>query len=245
MLFRSGKRGRDKLGARGNSGTILSQIIQGFLDGVKNKEEATVDDAIRAFGIAKEKAYQAVNNPVEGTMLTVIRKVSEAAKIYEGDKNDFVPFLNHLKNVAGEAVEETPKLLPKLKEAGVVDAGGKGIFYILEGFEKSVTDSKMLEDLERIVQSQAKRHKRLEANSARIEEIKFKYCTEFIIENGSFDLEEYKAKITQYGDSMVCAQTAKKTKTHIHTNNPGLVLEVAASLGNLSNMKIDNMELQY
>ena len=77
-----------------------------------------------------------------------------------------------------------------------------------------------------------------------MEKIKFKYCTEFIIENGSFDLEEYKSKITELGDSMVCAQTSKKTKTHIHTNNPGLVLEIAGSLGNLSNMKIDNMELQ-
>lgn len=232
------------LGARGNSGTILSQIIQGFLDGVRIKEEVTVEDTIKAFGLAKEKAYQAVSDPVEGTMLTVIRKVAEGAKTYKGDRENFVPFLIHLKNVAGEAVEETPKLLSKLREAGVVDAGGKGIFYILEGFEKSITDSKMLEDLERIVQSQAKRHERLEANSVRMEKIKFKYCTEFIIENGDFDLEGYKAKISKNGDSMVCAQTSKKTKTHIHTNNPGIVLEIAGSLGNLSNIKIDNMELQ-
>ncbi len=176
------------LGARGNSGTILSQIIQGFLMGiqdkeeatvedvirafekakekaynavsnpvegtiltvirkvseaakVQDKEEATVEDVIRAFEKAKEKAYNAVSNPVEGTILTVIRKVSEAAKVYEGDRDDFIPFLVHLKNVSAEAVEETPELLPKLKEAGVVDAGGKGIFYILEGFEKSITDS--------------------------------------------------------------------------------------------------------
>lgn len=232
------------LGARGNSGTILSQIIQGFLDGVKDKEEATVEDTIKAFDLARIKAYQAVSNPVEGTMLTVIRRVAEEAQKYEGDKSDFVPFLIHLKNVAGEAVEETPELLSKLKEAGVVDAGGKGIFYILEGFEKSISDPEMLEDLERIVKSQAKRHEKLDAKSIKMEKIKFKYCTEFIIENGSFDLEEYKSKITELGDSMVCAQTSKKTKTHIHTNNPGLVLEIAGSLGNLSNMKIDNMELQ-
>ncbi len=232
------------LGARGNSGTILSQIIQGFLDGIRDKEEATVEDTITAFELAKEKAYKAVSNPVEGTMLTVIRKVSEGAKAYTGDKSDFVPFLMYLKNVAAEAVEETPKLLAKLKEAGVVDAGGKGIFYILEGFEKSISDPQMLEDLERIVQSQAKRQERLDANAITMEEIKFKYCTEFIIENGKFDLDSYKNEIGVLGDSMVCAQTSKKTKTHIHTNNPGLVLEIAGKLGNLSNIKIDNMELQ-
>ena len=232
------------LGARGNSGTILSQIIQGFLDGIRDKEEATVEDTIVAFELAKEKAYKAVSNPVEGTMLTVIRKVAEGARNYTGDKSDFVPFLIHLKNVASEAVEETPKLLVKLKEAGVVDAGGKGIFYILEGFEKSISDPQMLEDLERIVKSQAKRQERLDANAMAMEEIKFKYCTEFIIENGKFDLDSYKAEIGVLGDSMVCAQTSKKTKTHIHTNNPGLVLEIAGKLGNLSNIKIDNMELQ-
>ncbi|WP_300393021.1 DegV family EDD domain-containing protein [Fusobacterium sp.] len=232
------------LGARGNSGTILSQIIQGFLDGIRDKEEATVEDTIVAFELAKAKAYKAVNNPVEGTMLTVIRKVAEGARAYTGDKSDFVPFLIYLKNVAAEAVEETPKLLSKLKEAGVVDAGGKGIFYILEGFEKSISDPQMLEDLERIVQSQAKRQERLDANAVIMEEIKFKYCTEFIIENGKFDLDEYKAEIGVHGDSMVCAQTSKKTKTHIHTNNPGLVLEIAVRHGNLSNIKIDNMELQ-
>ena len=232
------------LGARGNSGTILSQIIQGFLDGIRDKEEATVEDTIVAFELAKEKAYKAVSNPVEGTMLTVIRKVAEGARNYTGDKSDFVPFLIYLKNVASEAVEETPKLLVKLKEAGVVDAGGKGIFYILEGFEKSISDPQMLEDLERIVKSQAKRQERLDANAMAMEEIKFKYCTEFIIENGKFDLDSYKAEIGVLGDSMVCAQTSKKTKTHIHTNNPGLVLEIAGKLGNLSNIKIDNMELQ-
>ena len=232
------------LGARGNSGTILSQIIQGFLDGIRDKEEVTVDDTVRAFGLAKEKAYKAVSNPVEGTMLTVIRRVAEEAASYKGDKSDFIPFLIYLKNVAAAAVEETPKLLSKLKEAGVVDAGGKGIFYILEGFEKSISDPQMLEDLERIVQSQAKRKERLDANAIAIEDIKFKYCTEFIIENGKFDLDSYKAEIGKLGDSMVCAQTSKKTKTHIHTNNPGLVLEIAGKLGNLSNIKIDNMELQ-
>ena len=231
------------LGARGNSGTILSQIIQGFLDAVRDKEEIDIDTAAKAFVSAKERAYKAVSQPVEGTILTVIRKVSEAAIAYDGPKDDFIPFLVNLKNAAADAVEDTPNLLPKLKEAGVVDAGGKGIFYVFEGFEKSVTDPEMLKDLARIANSQVNRKQKLEYINKN--EIKFKYCTEFIIESGSFDLDEYKEKIGKLGDSMVVAQTRKKTKTHIHTNNPGQALEIAGSLGDLNNIKIENMEIQH
>lgn len=231
------------LGARGNSGTILSQIIQGFLDAVRDKEEIDIEAAAKAFVSAKERAYKAVSQPVEGTILTVIRKVSEAAMAYDGPKDDFIPFLVNLKNTAADAVEDTPNLLPKLKEAGVVDAGGKGIFYVLEGFEKSVTDPEMLKDLARIANSQVNRKQKLEYINKN--EIKFKYCTEFIIESGDFDLEEYKSKIQNLGDSMVVAQTRKKTKTHIHTNHPGQVLEIAGALGDLNNMKIENMEIQH
>ena len=231
------------LGARGNSGTILSQIIQGFLDAVRDKEEIDIETAAKAFVSAKERAYKAVSQPVEGTILTVIRRVSEAAMAYDGPKDDFIPFLVNLKNAAADAVEDTPNLLPKLKEAGVVDAGGKGIFYVLEGFEKSVTDPEMLKDLARIANSQVNRKQKLEYINKN--EIKFKYCTEFIIESGSFDLDEYKEKIGKLGDSMVVAQTRKKTKTHIHTNNPGQALEIAGSLGDLNNIKIENMEIQH
>ncbi|EIJ68002.1 DAK2 domain fusion protein YloV [Fusobacterium necrophorum subsp. funduliforme ATCC 51357] len=231
------------LGARGNSGTILSQIIQGFLSVVENTEEISIEVAAKAFMAAKDKAYQAVSQPVEGTILTVIRKVAEAAMRYQGPQDDFILFLVHLKNVANEAVENTPNELAKLKEAGVVDAGGKGIFYVLEGFEKSVTDPEMLKDLARI--AKAKTVKRDKMEMAQEKEIAFKYCTEFIIENGNFPLEEYKSKISPLGDSMVCAQTAKKTKTHIHTNHPGQVLEIAAALGNLNNIKIENMLIQH
>lgn len=231
------------LGTRGNSGTILSQIIQGFLSVVENTEEISIEVAAKAFMAAKDKAYQAVSQPVEGTILTVIRKVAEAAMSYQGPQDDFILFLVHLKNIANEAVENTPNELAKLKEAGVVDAGGKGIFYVLEGFEKSVTDPEMLKDLARI--AKAKTVKRDKMEMAQEEEITFKYCTEFIIENGNFPLEEYKSKISPLGDSMVCAQTAKKTKTHIHTNHPGQVLEIAAALGNLNNIKIENMLIQH
>lgn len=231
------------LGARGNSGTILSQIIQGFLSVLENYKDVNIEVAGRAFLAGKDKAYQAVSDPVEGTILTVIREVAEAAISYKGPQNDFIPFLTYLKEVAHEAVENTPNQLEKLKDAGVVDAGGKGIFYILEGFEKSFRDPEMLKDLERIAKAKINKREKLDISSAK--EIKFIYCTEFIIENGSFPLDEYKARIAPLGDSMICAQTPKKTKTHIHTNNPGKILEIASSLGNLSNIKIENMLIQH
>lgn len=229
------------LGARGNSGTILSQIIQGSLNVIENHKEINVDIAKQALRSAKEKAYKAVSEPVEGTILTVIRKISEAADAYNG--KDLFELLKIMKKTANDAVEDTPNLLSKLKEAGVVDAGGKGLFYIIEGFEKSVTDTEMLKDLSRIVESQSHRQQKMEHIAK--EDIKFSYCTEFIIESGDFDLEEYKSKIKDLGDSMVCAQTSKKTKTHIHTNNPGRVLEIAVAHGPLNNIKIENMKTQH
>ncbi|MEI6857440.1 DegV family EDD domain-containing protein [Psychrilyobacter sp.] len=232
------------LGARGNSGTILSQIIQGFLNGFEDKKELNIDDITRSFEQASKLAYKAVSNPVEGTMLTVIRVIAEKAKEYDGPKDNFVPYLSYIKEAAYQAVEETPNQLLKLKEAGVVDAGGMGVFYLIEGFEKSITDPEMLKDLERIVKSQAHRRERLGATNIDID-IEFKYCTEFIVQAGKFNLEDLKEEIKGLGDSMVVAQSSTKTKTHIHTNNPGAVLEVAMKYGGLDNIKIDNMELQH
>jgi len=232
------------LGARGNSGTILSQIIQGFLNGFENKEELNIDDITRSFEEASKLAYKAVSDPVEGTMLTVIRVIAEKAKEYNGPKDNFIPYLSYVKAAAYEAVEETPNQLLKLKEAGVVDAGGMGVFYLIEGFEKSITDSELLKDLERIVKSQAHRREKLGATTID-ENIEFKYCTEFIVQAGKFNIEDLKKEIKEYGDSMVVAQSSTKTKTHIHTNNPGRVLEIAMKYGGLDNIKIDNMELQH
>ena len=230
------------LGARGNSGTILSQIIQGFLSGIVGKTELDIKDVIHAFDRAREQAYKSVSEPVEGTILTVMRIVAEEAKKWPEDKDNFIDFLTHMKNVAGIAVEQTQEMLPKLKEAGVVDAGGKGLFYFLEGFEKSVTDVELLKDLERIVSNQAKR------KSTKVfveEDLTYIYCTEYIINSGDFDLNIYKKELEKLGDSTIVAQTNKKTKTHIHTNNPGQALEVAGKYGELSNIKIDNMKMQH
>lgn len=230
------------LGARGNSGTILSQIIQGFLSGIVGKTELNIKDVIHAFNKASEQAYKSVSEPVEGTILTVMRKVAEEASRWPEEKDNFIDFLVHMKNTAGLAVEETKEMLPKLKEAGVVDAGGKGLFYFLEGFEKSVTNADLLKDLERIINNQAKRKK---TKVFLEEDLTYIYCTEFIIMAGEFDANTYKEELKNMGDSMIVAQTNTKTKTHIHTNNPGQVLEIAAKYGELSNIKIDNMKVQH
>ena len=119
------------LGARGNSGTILSQIIQGFLSGIVGKTELNIKDVIHAFNKASEQAYKSVSEPVEGTILTVMRKVAEEASRWPEEKDNFIDFLVHMKNTSGLAVEETKEMLPKLKEAGVVDAGGERTFLFL------------------------------------------------------------------------------------------------------------------
>lgn len=230
------------LGARGNSGTILSQIIQGFLNGIAGKAELDIKDAIHAFDMARENAYKAVANPVEGTILTVIRRIAEESKEWPEEKENFIDFLAFVKDIARRAVEDTKDMLPKLKEANVVDAGGKGLYYFFEGFEKSVTDIELAKDLERIVNNQAKRKTKI----AHIEEeLEHGYCTEFVILSDSLDESSYREKLESFGDSIIVAKTKDKVKTHIHTDKPGNVLDYAMGYGQLMNIKIDNMSIQH
>jgi len=233
------------MGARGNSGTILSQVITGFLKGIGEKTKLLSADVAQALSSAKETAYNAVSEPVEGTMLTVIRKVSEKADECASKIDDLVVFLKELMEAANKAVEETPELLPKLKEAGVVDAGGKGLFFLFEGFYKIATELNIIAELQK---SQVKENE-FDKTIANIdhdpESIKFQYCTEYIILNGDFDTEEYKKRVLELGDSAVFAQTSKKFKTHIHTNHPGKAMEIALEYGPLEKMKVENMKLQH
>ena len=233
------------MGARGNSGTILSQVITGFLKGIGEKTKLLSADVAQALSSAKETAYNAVSEPVEGTMLTVIRKVSEKADECASKIDDLVVFLKELMEAANKAVEETPELLPKLKEAGVVDAGGKGLFFLFEGFYKIATELNLIAELQK---SQVKENE-FDKTIANIdhdpESIKFQYCTEYIILNGDFDTEEYKKRVLELGDSAVFAQTSKKFKTHIHTNHPGKAMEIALEYGPLEKMKVENMKLQH
>lgn len=233
------------MGARGNSGTILSQIITGFLKGIGEKKKLLPIDVAKALVSAKETAYNAVSEPVEGTMLTVIRKIAEKAEKCASKIEDLVIFLRELTDTANEAVEETPELLPKLKEAGVVDAGGKGLFFLFEGFYKVATEMNLLVELHKSQVKENEFNKTIANIDHDPESIHFQYCTEYIILNGDFDTEEYKRRVLELGDSAVFAQTSKKFKTHIHTNHPGKAMEIALEYGPLEKMKIENMKLQY
>lgn len=232
------------LGARGNSGTILSQIITGFLNGIdENKKKLYPKDIAKALNSAKDLAYKAVDTPVEGTMLTVIRMISEKANEFCENENIefFNDFIEKIVEVANEAVELTPSLLPKLKEAGVVDSGGKGLYYFFVGMGKILTEIELLTQTKLIENEFDKTVLNIDHN---LGDIKYKYCTEFIILNSTFDIDEFKKELLEMGDSAVFAQTSKRFKTHIHTNNPGLVIEKAGSKGDLEKIKIENMKLQ-
>lgn len=233
------------MGARGNSGTILSQVITGFLKGIGDKVKLLPKDVAEALLSAKETAYSAVSEPIEGTILTVIRKISEKAMECADKFEDLVEFLREIVVAGEKAVEETPELLPKLKEAGVVDAGGKGLFFFFEGFYKVATELNLLVELQKAQVKENEFDKTIANIDHDPESIHFQYCTEYIILNGDFDTEEYKKRVLELGDSAVFAQTSKKFKTHIHTNHPGKAMEIALEYGPLEKMKIENMKLQH
>ena len=233
------------MGARGNSGTILSQVITGFLRGIGEKTKLLPTDVATALVSAKETAYGAVSEPVEGTMLTVIRKISEKAMECADKVADLVEFLKEIVAAGEKAVEETPELLPKLKEAGVVDSGGKGLFFFFEGFYKVTTELNLLAELQKAQVKENEFDKTIANIDHDPESIRFQYCTEYIILNGDFDTDEYKKRVLELGDSAVFAQTSKKFKTHIHTNHPGKAMEIALEYGPLEKMKVENMKLQH
>lgn len=229
------------MGARGNSGTILSQIITGFLKSIGTKKRLNVEDIALALKSAKETAYTAVETPVEGTILTVIREVSEHAKEVAETTDNLDEMLEKINIIAKEAVDKTPELLPKLKEANVVDSGAMGLFYFLEGILKTLTE---IESIALIETEEKKFSEKISDFSHDPAEITFKYCTEFIIRNADFDIPKFKEDVLKLGDSAVFAQTSKKFKIHIHTNNPGQALELAVAHGDLEKIKIENMKLQ-
>lgn len=229
------------MGARGNSGTILSQIITGFLKGIEENKRLEIKELVKALHSAKEVAYKAVETPVEGTILTVIREVSEKAEESKNLSISLDNFLEILTETAKNAVDKTPELLPKLKEAGVVDSGAMGLYYFFVGMSKALHE---IDDIANLETEERNFENKISDITHDPEEITFKYCTEFIIRNGDFDTDKFKEDVLKLGDSAVFAQTSKKFKIHIHTNNPGQALELAVKYGDLEKIKIENMKLQ-
>jgi DAK2 domain fusion protein YloV len=235
------------MGARGNSGVILSQIWRGLAQGLEGKESFTAADMAEAFQKSAVVAYKGVSNPVEGTMLTVMKDAAkEAKKQVEQGEDDIVAVLEATVNAAGESVARTPRLLKVLKDAGVVDAGGQGIYTILEGalrFLKGETELMRLRKPQIIV-SELPFTVPL-PQTAGVDEIPFGYCTEFLIKGEKLEAEVIRKRLEKKGESLIVVGDESAIRIHIHTLDPGVIIQLATKLGTLHQVSIRNMDEQH
>ncbi len=233
-------------GARGNSGVILSLIFRGFANGFKDCETASAENVASAFELGTESAYKAVMKPTEGTILTVVRIASEVARgAADEGKNEIETFLAALDG-AKRALSETPELLPVLKKAGVVDAGGRGLVVILEGMYSVLSGNGMIES-NTAAAEEAPKSEGFNAAGEYDGEITFTYCTEFIVKRASrnSDPAELRAYLESIGDCVVVVDDDEIIKVHVHTDHPGNAFEKGLTFGQLINMKIENMRDQH
>ena len=230
------------MGARGNSGVILSQIIRGFSKSIEGKEQISTEDLAKAFKNGSDTAYKAVIKPIEGTILKVVRESGEYAIKAAKKEKDLLKFLEMVIDEANKSLERTPELLKNLKEAGVVDSGGKGLVLIYEGMYEALKGNPIkAKDLNDSNVSEVKQA----GTSINTEDIKFCYCTEFILESNSISDTEIRDIMLKYGDSLAVVGDEGIIKVHVHTNDPGLVLQDALKHGQLVTIKIENMKLQH
>ena len=232
------------MGARGNSGVILSQILRGFTLSLQNTKEIKAADIAAALNKGVEIAYKSVLKPVEGTILTVSRKAAEAAVNAAETAQTIDEVLTAAIEAGRVALDHTPNLLPVLKEAGVVDAGGRGFLYILEGGLAALRGEEIVvADKEELVVKD-----KTVAFSAEFQEtdIKFNYCTELMIHNAKEDHEYVRKHITEAveGDSLVCVGDEGIIKVHYHSNDPGKIISFALTIGELFDIKVENMKEQ-
>ncbi|MGL5315985.1 MAG: DAK2 domain-containing protein [Peptostreptococcaceae bacterium] len=230
------------MGARGNSGVILSQIIRGFAKAIEGKDTLSTEDLAKAFKNGSDTAYKAVIKPIEGTILTVVRESGEyAVKAYKKE-NDLLKFLELVIKEANASLERTPDLLKNLKEAGVVDSGGKGLVLIYEGMYEALKGNPI-----KIQEANSNQVETVETvtNTVNPDDIKFCYCTEFILESNSISDAQIRDMMMKYGDSLAVVGDEGIIKVHVHTNDPGLVLQDALKYGQLVTIKIENMKVQH
>lgn len=230
------------MGARGNSGVIFSQIFRGLARGLSGKAQAGSAEIGKAFKYAVLYAYRAVATPVEGTILTVAKGIAKGTYRATKDKLNIKQILIAAIEYGNQELGKTPDLLPVLKQAGVVDAGGKGLLVFLEGCLQGLLNSEesiKVNNLETVIVEDNYK-KELETY-----EIIRPYCTEFIIKNTKIKVKEVRESLVDKGDSMVVVVTDELIKVHIHTDHPGRILEMAMSWGSLHDIKIDNMADQY
>ena len=231
-------------GARGNSGVILSQLLRGFTKAIKEYDVLDAVALARAFDKGVETAYKAVMKPKEGTILTVARGVADKALELADDAEDLQIFLEDILAEGKDVLARTPDMLPVLKEAGVVDSGGQGLMVVLEG----AYDAFMGKEIN--LEFEAGESAKVVKISPQAEaDIKFGYCTEFIIvlnqEFSENDEKSFKEYLSSLGDSIVCVADDEVVKIHVHTNDPGLAIQRALTYGSLSRIKIDNMREEH
>ncbi len=234
-------------GARGNSGVILSQLFRGFTKSIKEKEELNIPVFADAFEKAVETAYKAVMKPKEGTILTVAKGASTRARELANEGcEDLQVFFDEIIKYADDVLERTPEMLPVLKQAGVVDSGGQGLMQVLKGAYDAYLGKEIDFSIEEAPAGSGKKAN-AEANSD--VDIKFGYCTEFIIMlTRNFNIKQemdFKEYLESIGDSIVVVADDDVVKVHVHTNDPGLAIQKALKYGALSNLKIDNMRLEH
>jgi len=232
------------MGARGNSGVILSQLFRGLASGIGENEK--IDSRIMAEALkrAADTAYKAVMKPTEGTILTVARECGERAMEIYDLHEDLADLMEGVIKHGNDVLKKTPDMLPVLKQAGVVDAGGKGLIYIFSGALQALKGETVVTvpRIDKIspIKEAPKRREYIETD-----DIKFGYCTEFMINTINGDAESFRDELAIFGDSLLVVGGEGLIKVHVHTNNPGQVLEKALLIGELSDIKIDNMRYQH
>ncbi|MGR5589660.1 DAK2 domain-containing protein [Peptoniphilus grossensis] len=233
------------MGARGNSGVILSQLLRGFSEDLEGLDEAGTAEIAHAFKKASETTYKAVMKPIEGTILTVGRETADFAIRHYKKAEDLVKFLEDVIVEANKSLDNTPNLLEVLKEADVVDAGGKGLVVLLEGGLK-VLKGEDIADQSEDETLKKKAQKEIQFTEAD-KSLKYGYCTEFIINTDYEDIDSFREKIAPLGDCLLVVGGGGShiIKVHVHTNDPGIVLQHACELGLLQDIKIDNMRYQH
>jgi DAK2 domain fusion protein YloV len=235
------------MGARGNSGVILSQIWRGLAQGLEDKESFNAAEFAEALEKSAQTAYKGVSNPVEGTMLTVIKDAAAAARVQVDEGNDdIVLMLEAVVNAVGESVANTPRLLKVLKDAGVVDAGGQGIYTLLEGalrYLKGETEQMRLRKPQIIV-SELTYTAPLPQVSG-IDEVPYGYCTEFLLKGENLEPDEIRKRLEKKGESLIVVGDDAAVRIHIHTLTPGNILSIGTKLGTMHQVSIRNMDEQH
>ncbi|WP_087972949.1 DAK2 domain-containing protein [Oceanobacillus rekensis] len=242
------------MGARGNSGVILSQIFRGFAKGMGKKEELTVTDLAEAFDAGVVTAYKAVMKPVEGTILTVAKDAGKKAVSESKNETDIIIFMEKVLAEAKASLKRTPDLLPVLKEVGVVDSGGQGLVTIYEGFLAALKGEELPEDstevkMEEMINAE---HHKVTQDFMDTSEIVFGYCTEFMVKfeeeklaENPYNEEDFRNELSELGDSLLVVSDEDIVKVHVHSETPGNCLTLGQRFGSLVNMKIENMREQH